>query len=95
MTPSTRTKLKLLLQGIAILFFATAGLAFFFGGGLIHAVRGTDRFVAEIEGFTLAVLFAVLGGCAKAVEDRIELEGEVDPDGPKSLGEALRKWLRP
>lgn len=55
MDPSTRTNAKFLLQGIVKLLFATAGLAFIFGGGLIHAIWGTDRTLAEIEGLALTV----------------------------------------
>lgn len=90
MNSSTRTRTKSLLRGIAWLFFVTAGLAFLFGGGLIHAVRGTDRILAEIEGMALAFLSGGLGLTAKNAEDRLD-EGEVDPNGPKSLSEALRK----
>jgi len=91
MKPSTRSNAKSLLRGVAWLFFATAGLAFWFAGGLIHAVNpSTDRILAEIEGMALAALCAGLGLIAKGAEDRLET-GEVDPDGPKSLGEALRK----
>ena len=88
MSPSTGTKATFLLQWIAYLLFATAVLAFVFGGGLIHAVRGTDRMLAEIEGFALTLLCAGLGVLARAAEDRLE-EGEAN--GPKSLGDALRK----
>ncbi len=91
MGPSTRTKTVSLLRGIAWVFFAGAGCAFWFAGGVIHAVvPGTDRILAEIEGMGLVVLCLVLGALAKGAEGRLE-EGEVDPDGPKSLGEALRK----
>ena len=91
MNPSTRSKAKHLLQGIAWLLFAVAGLAFWFGGGVIKALGGgTDRIFAEIEGIALAILFIGLGAIAKFAEDRLD-DGEVDPDGPKSLREALRK----
>ena len=91
MNSSTRSTAKSLLRGVAWLFFVTAGLAFWFGGGVIHAVDpSTDRILAEIEGMALAVLCAGLGVLAKGAEDRLEA-GEEDPDGPKSLGEALRK----
>jgi len=80
-----------LLQGIAWLSFAGAGLAFLFGGGLIHAiVPGMDRILSEIGGSALAALCLVLGFLAREVEDRLGA-GNVDRDGPKSLGEALRK----
>ena len=48
------------------------------------------RILAEIEGIALAALCAGLGAIAKGVENRLDAE-EVDPNGPKSLGEALRK----
>jgi hypothetical protein len=84
MNPSTRTKARSLLRGIAWLFFAIAGLAFWFGDEVIHAVvPTTDRILAEIEGMALAVLCLGLGAIAKGIEDRLEA-GEVDPNGPKS-----------
>jgi len=49
MDPSGRTKAKTLLRVVAKVFFATAAFAFVFGGELIHAVRGTDRMLAEIR----------------------------------------------
>jgi hypothetical protein len=91
MSPSTRLDAQHILQGIAWLFFVAAGLAFWFGGGVIHAVvPGTDRVLAEIEGIALGILCAGLGAVAKGAQDRLGA-GEVDPNGPKSLGEALRK----
>ena len=91
MNPSTRSDAQHLLQGIAWLFFVAAGLAFWFGGGVIHAVvPRTDRVLAEIEGMALAALCAGLSVIARGVKDRLEA-GEVDPNGPNSLGEALRK----
>lgn len=86
MNASLKATAKSLLRGLAWLFFAMAGLAFWFGGGAISAVTGTDHIAAEVEGVLLALLFAALGVMAKAGEDRLE-EG----DGPTSLGEALRK----
>jgi len=91
MNPSTRAKTASLLRGIAWLFFAGAGFAFWFAGGFIHAiVPRTDRSLAEIEGMALVVLCLVLGALAKGAEDRLDA-GEVDPNGPKLLGDALRK----
>ena len=88
MKPSTRSILKFLLKGLAGLFLGVGGMAFWFGGGLMHALGGTDRVPAEIEGLTAAVLCIGLGIGAKIAEDRLE-EAEVGTS--KSLGEALRK----
>jgi hypothetical protein len=88
MKPSTRSILKFLLKGLAGLFLGVGGMAFWFGGGLMHALGGTDRVLAEIEGLTAAVLCIGLGIGAKIAEDRLE-EAEVGTS--KSLGEALRK----
>jgi hypothetical protein len=88
MNPSRSSTAKSLLRGMAWLFFAIAGLAFWFGGGVISAVARTDRILAEIEGIALALLCVGLGTIAKVAEDRLE-QGEAD--GPTSLGEALRK----
>ena len=85
--PSTGSRLESLLGVVAKLLFALAGLAFWFGGGLIHALTNTDRITAEMEGVALTVLLVALGVIAKVAEDRLE-EGA---GGPKSLSEALRK----
>jgi hypothetical protein len=91
MNSFTRSNAKFLLRGVAWLFFAAGGLAFWFAGVVIHSVDpSTDRILAEIEGIALAALCAGLGAIAKGVENRLDAE-EVDPNGPKSLGEALRK----
>jgi hypothetical protein len=37
-----------------------AGLSFLFGGGLIHAIWGMDRILAEVVGIGIAAFFAVL-----------------------------------
>jgi hypothetical protein len=76
---------------IRVALLCWGGFAFWFADGVIHAVvPGTDRILVEIEAMALVVLFLVLGILAKGAEDHFEA-GEVDPDGPKSLGEALRK----
>ena len=90
MKPSTRSDAQHGLQGLEWLFLAAAGLAFWFGGGVIHAVfPKADRVLAEIEGIALAILCAGLGALAKGVNDRREA-GDVDPNGPTSLDEVLR-----
>ena len=68
--------------------FALAGMAFWFGGGLIHAIAQTERFLVEVEGFGLTVLFRAIGAIAKAVATRLE-EG----DSPVSLCDSLRKFV--
>jgi hypothetical protein len=88
MKPLTRSILKPLLKGAAGLLCVTGGLAFWIGGGLIHALGGTDRVLAEMEGLTAAVFCFGLGIVAKIAEDRLE-EDELGTS--KSLGEALRK----
>jgi TctA family transporter len=88
MKPSTRSVLKPLLKGLAGLFLGVGGMAFWFGGGLIHATVGTDRILAEIEGCALAVACFGISGAAKLAEDRLE-EDELGTS--KSLGEVLRK----
>jgi hypothetical protein len=72
MNPSTRTKAKLLLQVVANLLFATTALTFVFGGGFIHAVRGTDLLLADIEGYTLTLLCGGLGVLAQVLRGGLE-----------------------
>jgi hypothetical protein len=74
-------------------------LALLCGRGARILVRGSDHPLRRPQygphsggnrGMALAALCAGLGAIAKSVENRLEGE-EVDPNGPKSLGEALRK----
>jgi hypothetical protein len=88
MNASRISTAKWLLRGMAWLFFAIAGLAFWFAGGVISAAFGTDRILAEMEGIALALLCAGLGLIAKVAEDRLE---QSEANGPTSLGDALRK----
>jgi len=37
-----------------------AGLSFLFGGGLIHAIWGIDRILAEVVGIGIAIFFGIL-----------------------------------
>ena len=91
MDPSTRAKTASLFRGIAWFFFAGAGFAFWFAGRVIQiVVPGTDHMLAEIEGFAVVLLFGTLGALAKGAEGHLEA-GEVDPRGPKSFRDALRK----
>jgi hypothetical protein len=89
MKPSTRTTLECLLRGLAGFFGVAAGLAFWFGGGLIRAFGTTDRVLAEVEGLAVAMLLLGLAGVAKIVEDRLD-EGD-ERWTSKPLGEALRQ----
>jgi hypothetical protein len=70
-----------LLGALAWVLFGIAGLAFWFGGKVIHAFTRADRALAEIEGMAIAVLSAMVGAVLKGAQDRVE-EG----DKPKSLG---------
>lgn len=88
MKASTRSILKPLLKGLVGLFLGVGGMAFWLGGGLIHALVGSDRVLAEIEGCAAAVVCFGISGAAKFAEDRLE-EDELGTS--KSLGEALRK----
>lgn len=83
---STRTALSFAFEGIAWLFFVAAGISFWFGGGVAMAVFGTDRAAGEVGGVLFAMFLAGAGVVAKNFQDRVE-----DGEGPKSLGEALRK----
>jgi hypothetical protein len=89
MKPSARTVLISLFGGLAGVLFVAAGLVFWFGGALIHALGTTDRVLAEVEGLSIALLLLGLAGVAKIVEDRLD-EGD-ERWTSKSLGEALRK----
>ena len=91
MRPSTRSNVAFFFRGVAWVLFGLAGIAFFFGGGLIHAASiETDRTLAEFEGLALAIICLVLGRVARGAEDHFEM-AQVDPSGPKSLSEALAK----
>ncbi len=86
MNAAARSAAILLLRGVAWVFFALAGLAFWFGGRAISEFGKTDRLLAEMEGLALILLFMGLGAIAEMAKNRLE-EGE----GPTSLSEALRK----
>jgi hypothetical protein len=86
MNATTKTGLASLLNGTAYLLFVIVGIAFWFGGGLIHAVLQTERLVAEGEGIGLAALFGGIGVLAKTIATRLETG-----DGMISLSESLRK----
>ncbi len=86
MNATTKASLLALLDGVAYFFFIFAGLAVWFGGGLIHALAQTERFFAEVEGIGLAVLFGGIGAIAKTIATRLE-SGDVTI----SLSDSLRK----
>ena len=46
-----------------------SGLSFWVGGGLIHAFFNVERFTAEAEGISLAVVLIVIGFLLKSVAD--------------------------
>lgn len=76
---STKPGWRNFLLGVTWLLFAVAGFAFWFGGGLIHALNNTDRTFAEMEGIGLAVVCgaagAILRSFAEDIPDSSE-EGE-------------------
>lgn len=86
MNPTTKARLASLLNVAAYLLFVIAGMAFWFGGGLIHAVVQRDRVPAEAEGLGLAMLFGGIGALVKTIATRLETG-----DGMISLSDSLRK----
>lgn len=67
MNATTKADLASLLNGAAYLLFVIAVMAFWFGGGLIHAVVQTERLLAEAEGIGLAALFGGIGALARII----------------------------
>jgi hypothetical protein len=86
MNATTKAGLASLLNGAAYVLFAIAGMAFWFGGGVIHAVVQTERSLAEAEGICLAALFGGIGALSKTIATRLETG-----DGMISLSDSLRK----
>jgi hypothetical protein len=86
MNTTTKAGLASLLNGTAYLLFVIAGLAFWFGGGLIHAVFQTERLLAEAEGIGLVALFGGIGAITKTIATRLETG-----DGVISLSDSIRK----
>jgi hypothetical protein len=82
--------LNSLLKAFATACFVIGGIAFLFGGVVIYIVAKTDRVLAEMGGIGLTVLFFIIGALAQFTADRLD-EGAVDPNGPTSLRQALRK----
>ena len=81
---STNAAIRSFLGGIAWLFFAIAGLSFFWGGRAINEFTGTDRMLAEMVGFGVAVVSAGFGAVLKAAQERFEA-----PDDPNRQENAL------
>ena len=65
------------LTAVGWIFFGSAGLAFWFGGRAIHAMAGTERLLAEIEGLALAGVCPAMGALSKNFAELIE---ELEPD---------------
>jgi hypothetical protein len=86
MNATTKAGLTSVLNGAAYLLFVIAGMAFWFGGGLIHALVRTERLLAEAEGIGLAVLFGGIGAMARTIATRLETG-----DRMISLSDSLRK----
>jgi hypothetical protein len=70
MNVSIKSAPRSVLQGVAWLLFAIAGLAFWVGGRAIHEFARTERMLAEMEGIGLAAVCAGLGAVAKAAAER-------------------------
>jgi hypothetical protein len=68
---SSPTKLALgpIIGAIAKGCFVLSGLSFWVGGGLIHAFFNVERFTAEAEGISLAVVLIAIGFLLKSVAD--------------------------
>lgn len=82
---------KARLQALAKIMLGMSGFSFFLGGSFIHFVHPeTSRLRAEIEAQFLFVVFVALHVAAIVGADRVGW-GKVDPTGPKSLTDALRK----
>ena len=65
------TPLASFLQGLAWVFFAIGGLAFWVGGRALDEFAKTDRMLAEMEGIDIAVVCGALGALTKVVGDRL------------------------
>jgi hypothetical protein len=60
----SQTAVASVLKTLASGLFIGAAFSFLFGGGLIHALAGTQRATAEIYSTSLAVFLALLGTAA-------------------------------
>jgi hypothetical protein len=71
------------LKGIAGTVGVVAVILFFVGGRAIHEFLNVDRFLAEMEGLTLAAVLGLVAALLKGAADRVE-----DPqiNEPVSLG---------
>ena len=84
-------KLQAQLKLLTWVLLATFGLSTFFGGALIHLLHPqTGRVRAEMYGQTVAISFIALSLALGVYADDLSM-GKVDPEGPKSLSDALRK----
>jgi hypothetical protein len=89
MSASVKSTVKILLRGVAWLLFAIAGLTFWFGGRAISEFAKTERMLAEMEGFGLAMMCGGLGVIVKTAADRLEVD-EVE-GASMSESKSLRK----
>ena len=66
------------LKVLSNLFFGIGGIAFFVGGGLLHAVYGVDRMSGEFVGILGGVGCVAIGAVMKANVDEPEAVGNSD-----------------
>ena len=74
-------RLAAFLERVSRILLGAAGLLFFFGGGLLHAVADTERLLAEMIGIGLAFVFVVVGVIAKSGSENFA----PDPDQENSV----------
>jgi hypothetical protein len=89
--PTSILKVYARLKFLFWVLLAAFGLSTYFGGALIHFLHPqTGRIRAEFYGQVMAVSFITLSIALGVYANDLGL-AKVDPKGPKSLSEALRK----
>ena len=78
MNSPTKRAFNSILAAIAKGCLILGGLSFWVGGGLIHAFLNVERFTAEAEGISLAVVLIVAGFLLKPVADGLADSDKVD-----------------
>ena len=76
MTSSTKSTLGSVLQGVAWILFAFAGLAFWAGGRAINELAKTGRLLGEMGGIALAVVCGGLGAVVKSAGENLAEDEE-------------------
>ncbi len=70
----------LLLCGTAAILMTLTGLFFLIGGGLVSLFAHSEKFIGEIDGYSIALVFAGVAVALKTIELRLRAEEDSSTD---------------